>query len=354
MFRTVKVKIQPNKSIVLNTMEIYAIVFNKHIQWAIQNKSLDKNKANEALYNICRQEFPRFPSGMIQAARDNALESLKAIITNRKKKLNKQSELWNFKKLPTKKPHSAIQYDKRTITLRGEQVSFSTITKRHKQIIQIPRFFKHISDNWDFKTGQVCFDGRQFWLHLTFEADDPELLKDNKITGVDDAKNTVTGVDRGIYNIATTDDGIKFSGKRLMAIRRKYFYNRRSLQAKGTRSARRRLRLMRGSEKRFSSQENHVISKKIATNARNIIAIEDLSKIPPDRTSILNKWVSDWKFYELGVLLTYKAKALGKCIELVDPAYTSQTCYACKYISKKNRNGNKFCCKKCGYSDHAE
>ena len=350
MLRTVKIKIQPDQSVMLKTMEVYSIVFNRHVDWALENKSFNKQKAHEALYAKSREEFPELPSAMVQCARDNALESIHSIISANRNKLKKKKkkfsvdDLWNIENPPRKRPRSAIRYDKRTLTLRGHQMTMSTSAKRFKQILEIPEYFKHIVDTWKFKGGQLSFDGSQFWLHLIFETNSPELLKGE----------SVTGVDRGIYNIATTSDGKKYSGKRLMGIRRKHLHNRQTLQAKGTRSAKRRLKRMKGKEKRFSKQENHVISKQIVQHAGNIIVLEDLSKIEGNKGKKMNKWLSNWKFYEQELFLVYKAEATGKRIEFVDARYTSQKCSACKYVSKKNRSGSKFCCVRCGYTDHAD
>ena len=38
----------------------------------------------------------------------------------------------------------------------------------------------------------------------------------------------------------------------------------------------------------------------------------------------------------------------------VDPAYTSQTCSLCGFISKDSRQGERFCCVKCGMEMDAD
>ncbi|MBX8638544.1 MAG: transposase, partial [Thermoplasmata archaeon] len=40
--------------------------------------------------------------------------------------------------------------------------------------------------------------------------------------------------------------------------------------------------------------------------------------------------------------------------EQVPPAYTSQRCHECGHIGKGNRNGESFCCRKCGYAGNAD
>ena len=41
-------------------------------------------------------------------------------------------------------------------------------------------------------------------------------------------------------------------------------------------------------------------------------------------------------------------------VEFVNPAYTSQECPSCGYISRRNRSGIKFVCKSCGRKAHAD
>lgn len=46
-------------------------------------------------------------------------------------------------------------------------------------------------------------------------------------------------------------------------------------------------------------------------------------------------------------------KALGR-VEKVNPAYTSQTCFACKLVDARNRKSQAFRCIGCGHQDHAD
>ena len=47
-------------------------------------------------------------------------------------------------------------------------------------------------------------------------------------------------------------------------------------------------------------------------------------------------------------MIEYKSKKQGIPIFYIEPQYTSQRCSKCGHIEKTNRNGNLFCCKKCG------
>lgn len=62
-------------------MTIYLILifrFDKHIDWAVENKTFNKNKAHKDLYALLRLQYPSVPSALLQTVRDNALEAIKA------------------------------------------------------------------------------------------------------------------------------------------------------------------------------------------------------------------------------------------------------------------------------------
>ena len=71
------------------------------------------------------------------------------------------------------------------------------------------------------------------FVNLIYECHDPviEEKKDGKIVGLD----------RGVYNIVTTSEGVRYGSKDAGRVKRKYNHVRSELQEKGTRSAKRRL-----------------------------------------------------------------------------------------------------------------
>ena len=168
------------------------------------------------------------------------------------------------------------------------------------------------------------------------------------------------GVDLGIANIATTDDGARHCGKYLNRQRHRARHLRAKLQAKGTKSAKRLLKKRARKEARFAAGTNHVIAKRIVTEAERTgrgIALEDLTGIrarvrlrKPQRVTL-----HSWAFAQLGQFIAYKAVLAGVPVAYVDPAYTSQMCSACGYVSKKNRPDRAtFCCTSCGFAEHAD
>jgi putative transposase len=68
----------------------------------------------------------------------------------------------------------------------------------------------------------------------------------------------------------------------------------------------------------------------------------------------LNRSISDASWGELFSKIEWKAAKVGKPVLSVNPKFTSQECSACHYVSKSNRDGEKFVCEECGHIDHSD
>lgn len=121
MKRTVSIPIELDEARFLPLFEQCAAIFNIHVDWALENHTYNKSKAHAALYAKLREQYPDVPSALIQAIRDTGMEAVKAT---------------KFEAVPRKKPHSGLRYDRRTLTLRGHQLTLSCIGKR---VSWIPR-----------------------------------------------------------------------------------------------------------------------------------------------------------------------------------------------------------------------
>jgi putative transposase len=332
MKRTVSIPVNLPHERFLPLMGFCAEIFNQHVDWALEKQTYNKNKAHKDLYHLLRVQYPSVPSALLQTIRDNAMEAIKAT---------------KFKRHPLKKPTSGLRYDKRTMTLRGYQLTLSCIGKREKLILNIPDYFKEIFETWEFCGATLTYtkNTKQFWVRLIFETTNTP-----QITG------KTQGIDRGLYHQAVTSDGQFFSSSKIRGIQRRYLYNRRKLQQKGTRSAKRRLKAMSGCEKRFMKDTNHCVSKKLANQPGIVVfVLEDLSSIRTQRRGKkMNKWLGSWAFFQQEQFLAYKAEALGKRVVHQDPRYTSQKCNVCKHIKRTNRHKSKFHCRNCGHRTHAD
>jgi putative transposase len=68
----------------------------------------------------------------------------------------------------------------------------------------------------------------------------------------------------------------------------------------------------------------------------------------------LNRAILDKGRHMLELALRNAARTTGTTVVLADPAYTSQTCHACRHVDPENRQSQAvFECTSCGHQDHA-
>lgn len=182
--------------------------------------------------------------------------------------------------------------------------------------------------------------------------------------------NGVAAIDQGELRTATVYDGEKatiYSGR---LVRSKARYRAKTiakLEAKISRtrkgnghqkSSRRRKKLIRA-KRRVTSKINHQIkdiqhkqSAHLVSTLYNsgvqTVVIGDIKDI---RKSIqygpkTNQQLHGWSFGAFRWMVTYKAKRLGMSVELMDEAYTSQTCPQC--AARHKPRGRTYRCK-CGF-----
>lgn len=168
------------------------------------------------------------------------------------------------------------------------------------------------------------------------------------------------GVDRGIGNLATTSDGTNFQGRGLSKYRRRMARVRAQLQAKDTKSAKRKLKKRARREQRHVAHVNHRIAKTVVADAERTgrgIALEDLAGIR-ERTRVQRHRRaahSSWPFHQLEEFVVYKAVRAGVAVLKVDAHYTSQRCPRCGHVSRRNRRTrDHFCCVVCGLAGPAD
>src|SRR5581483_1518627 len=163
------------------------------------------------------------------------------------------------------------------------------------------------------------------------------------------------GVDLGINNIATTSNGLRFSGKKAIHIRKHFAKLRQSLQRKGTKSSLRRLKWLSGREQRWMADLNHRISKRIVESCKegDVIVFENLTHIRK-RMRVARKQrliQHSWSFSQLQTFIAYKALEKGIPVIFIGPAYTSKTCSRCGSLGSRIRH-SFFC--SCGYRNNAD
>jgi len=251
------------------------------------------------------------------------------------------------KRLPIKKPYSAIRYNERTFSFNQKKniVSLSSIYGRIKISVSIPEYFKRYLD-WTIKSAMLSFSENKLVLRMIAETETPPVVYKN---------GDVIGVDSGIYNHAVLSNNLFYNSRHIRHIKAKYQHLRKALQAKGTRSAKRKLKKLSGKEKRFMANVNHCVSKWIIYQPSDAIALEKLEIRREKRLGQkFNRALGNWSFGQLQYFIIYKAEALGKVVIKVNPRYTSQKCSRCGYIYRGNRKKSEFKCGECGMKLHAD
>lgn len=255
---------------------------------------------------------------------------------------------------PTFRKHAAMPFDQRTMNFKGiDRVSLLTLGGR----VVIPYLVgSYGKDRLGQPKGQADLvlrkDGKWF---LVVTVDVPD--------GTPIPTTDFLGVDLGLAKIATDSDpeSEPHSGKEVERVRRKHNLQRKRLQRRNTRGARKKLKRIGGKEARFRKAENHRISKALVTTAKGTgrgIALEDLSGIRgrlPAWGKDARHRLSGWSFSQLATFIEYKAALAGVPVVRVNPAYTSQTCSACGHCERANRTSQeKFLCVSCGMGMNAD
>jgi len=320
----------------------------------------------EVTYNTCRGYFDLSAQMSVRVAAKvagsyNTLSSnLKngnygKIGSKRRKKIEKR--VIEFRKF------SAQPYDDRILSWKYDtnEVSIWVHDKTQGKRIKIPYTGRlhdlELLSKYRQGESDLVFRNGKWFLIATLDIPEP----------ITQTPKGFLGVDMGIVVIAAVNDEtgkdiMDFSGGAITKCRKRNRRIRQGLQSKGTKSAKRKLKKRSQKESRFSTNTNHVISKKIVAEAKRTergIAVEELTGIR-ERVRLRKPQRADfhsWAFAELGQFLQYKAQQSGVAFVMVDPAYTSQTCSKCNHIDKKARidQANYVCTnKKCGVSLNAD
>jgi len=370
--RTIRIQLKATaeqSQLLLQTMQEYTDCYNDVCQRADAEKisnGLDLHKLTYAEHRATTH----LPSQLICSARVKATESMKSVISLRKKQMQlhqkrlKKAEKTGKKVNPlklAKTPHStlcAIRYDARSFRFDRNTRVVSLLhvqqegQKRNRVLIpvQTPAYYEqYLTPDWQQESADLLYRKGSFWLHIVVSCRIPTV----------EPTGQVIGVDLGITRLAVTSHPLYFGGKHIKETNNRYFRLRRKLQGKGTKSAKRHLKKLSGRLKRFQQDASHVIAKRIVATCQpgDTLVMENLTDIR-DRTQGRRKErraMSNWSFAQLQSFLTYKAAFKGVSVHFLDARYTSQGCSRCGYIDKRNRTcQSEFSCKKCGYRNNAD
>jgi len=332
LVKTIKCKLettQEQHDILKETLNRFACVCNDALKVAIENKTTNKVR----LHHLCYQELKK----QYQLTANLIIRAIARVAVKKKAKFFKANSL---------------DLDQRVFSFKEYDmtVSISSYAGRLKGLkLSIGNYQRKLLKDQKPKFATLVYNKRKkcFYIHIALE----------KFVEIPFGSNPI-GCDRGIYNLATTSNGLKFSGKQVKHIRNRYAKLRQSLQKKGTKGAKRLLKRLSGKEQRWMTNINHTISRRIVDSCKSgdILVLEDLKYIR-ERIKLARKQrliTYSWAFGQLGSFLEYKALEKGIPVVYIDPHHTSQRCPVCNHIERSNRNGHRFSCKNCGYTNNAD
>ncbi len=245
--------------------------------------------------------------------------------------------------------HGSIAFDDRILRYGENYVSIWTVTGRQKIPFVGGEREKILLASRQGESDLVYRKGRWYLFATVNVVEESPYNPDDYL-----------GIDLGIARIAADSDGKSFSGSHTKNLRKRHLKLRRRLQAKKTKSAKRRLRERRRKESLFAKDINHQISKQIVDKAKRTnraIALEDLKGIRSRVRARKAKRseLHSWSFGQLRCFIEYKAKLARVPVLTVNPRSTSRECSSCGHISKVNRQSQKvFKCRQCGHCRNAD
>lgn len=330
------------QNILAGTLDQFTEAFNAVCTYGWEHQERNGVALHHATYYAQRAAIPDLPANLLIQARVKATEAVKSALTRQKHGR------------PTSCPHSrgcTARYNDRTLRLDWEtcQVVLSTTDGRQGVSFTLPVWSRKYAGHPLCTADLLCRHGR-WWLHVVVDVPAPEAAPSDE----------VVGVDLGLVRPAVTSHHQFFGERRWRELEARYFRLKRRLQAKGTKSARRHLRRLRGKQLRLRRDLDHQLSRRIVDSVApgSTIVVENLKDIRArvkQRKGRQQRRLHGWSFAQLRGFLTYKAEDKGCTVVGVDPRHTSQTCPRCGFVYRHNRRSqSEFCCRRCGFQLNAD
>ena len=371
MEQTVNIKVklnilEPNVGMKFSkTMEQYRLACNYVSEYLFNNNfPLNKNEVQKVIYNTIREKF-NLKSQMTISCIRSVIARYKTVKTQMARRPYKYQDQntgewyrevrdlnWLHKPISFNRPQVDLQRNRDWSYLSSGQLSINTLDGRVKVEPICRGFNQYLDGTWKFGLAKLLKSSGKWYLHISATKEVADFDKQTV--------KHVVGLDRGLRFLATSYDEqgktAFFDGQAIMRKRAKYQKLRATLQAKGTKSAKRRLKKLSGRENRWISDVNHCLSKTLVQKygANTLFVLENLNGVSFERTDLpkaLRNQNKSWAFYQLEQFLTYKAHLHNSEVVEVSAKYTSQRCPKCGVIKKDNRHHEKheYHCTNCGY-----
>jgi len=318
----------------LATLKAFQDACNHISKASFERKVFNPVALHHLVYRETRERF-KLPANLAIRARDRVAKAYK----------QRRNKLLKFTKL-------SMDLDERLFRLiykpDGICASISTLQKRVKPPLDIGDYQRKLLEDAKPTHAVLVYRGKGFYLHITIEKLFPEPKGNNPV-----------GVDAGVKNLLVASNGFKVKGGEALAKRRSFRELRSSLQAKGTASAKRKLKRLSGRERRYANTVLHQVSRAFVSTLRegDVVVMEKLTGI---RTSAKHRKSQNgdfhsWAFAKLQSFIKYKALERGIPVVYVSPKNTSTTCPRCGRIDRANRRSQSlFRCARCGFQHNAD
>jgi putative transposase len=227
----------------------------------------------------------------------------------------------------------------------------------------------------EIRTCTVSYKGGNFYLSMLVDV--PGSLPQPK--PLPEVKSIV-GIDVGVNKLVALSDGSFIENKRIATndrtarrLRMRQRAASRKVNGSNNKSkAYKRLAKMQHklSQKRdgYNWQAANKIVKTAEAIAREDLKIQNMVKRAKPKhdgkgsyqhngasqKTGLNKVILDCGWGDIFNKIGWLALKAGKPVVAVSPKHSSQECPKCQHIAKGNRDGEKFVCTACGYTEHAD
>ena len=338
----VRIETTPDQSKTLSdTCSAYLGCCNMVSTTAWKHRTLSQKTLRRLIYRRLRDEY--------HVSAQIAQSSIIRVIGNYRTIKTIHGSPWATSQPKYHSPGYDLVWNRDYSILKDGRLSISTINGRIKTTVDwthMPQPYRH----GKFGTARLLNRNGKWFLLIPSTVELPEPAKPQQ----------VVGVDLGVRFLATSYDGDGhtdfYDGKEVKSKREHYKRLRASLQKRGTRSARRRLKNIGERENRWMRDVNHQVSKALVSRQSKptLFALENLEGVrhATEKVRVQDRYVQvSWAFYQLRQMIEYKAKKAGHSVIVVDPRHTSQTCPKCGTVRKANRDKrlHEYHCSNCGY-----
>lgn len=201
------------------------------------------------------------------------------------------------------------------------------------------------------KTCTIKRDGDQWFCSIVCEIEIAEPVPSTK---------PPIGIDRGCVNLLADSNGrvvenprhLRHAEKRLRRAQRTV-----SRRKKGSKNRARAIARLNRIHRKVRRQRDHVLhceSKRYA-KSQGVVVLEALRIKNMVRVgSGLARSIGSAGWSRFAAMLRYKSIETGALVIEVPAAYTSQTCAECGVVDEQSRNGERYQCRSCGHTAHAD